>query len=54
MLIISKIYYSILLFYGRICEYFCNQKGANYFEYVGQQLADKFIIAKDKMQIWID
>ena len=34
-------------------EYFCGQKDANYFEYVGLQIADLLLKHKDHLQIWI-
>jgi hypothetical protein len=34
-------------------EYFSDQKGANYFEYVAQQVANIFLSHKDNLDIWI-
>jgi hypothetical protein len=34
-------------------EYFCGQKGANYFEFVGGQIAQKLIEHRDKLDVWI-
>ena len=34
-------------------EYFCDQKGANYFEYVGMQIADLLLKHQDSLRIWI-
>jgi hypothetical protein len=34
-------------------DYFCDQVGANYFEYVGAQIADIFLQHKDDLHIWI-
>jgi hypothetical protein len=34
-------------------EYFCNKEGANYFAYVGGELAEKMIQYRDKLPIWI-
>jgi hypothetical protein len=35
-------------------EYFCQQEGANYFEYVGKQIAEKLIVHQGELQIWIE
>jgi len=35
-------------------EYFCQQEGANYFEYVGKQIAEKLIDHQDELRIWIE
>jgi hypothetical protein len=36
-------------------EYFCgHQKGANYFEYVGVQIADLMLSYHDQLKIWIE
>ena len=34
-------------------DYYCDQDGANYFEYVGIQLANIFIEHKERLNIWI-
>ncbi|MGH7597218.1 MAG: hypothetical protein ACREOI_12755 [bacterium] len=34
-------------------NYFCGQEGANYFETVGNRIADILIRHRDKLQIWI-
>ena len=34
-------------------EYFCEQDGANYFEYVGKQIAEKLIEHQGELRIWI-
>ncbi len=35
-------------------NYFCNEDGANYFEYVGNHIAEILIEYQDKMAIWIE
>lgn len=35
-------------------EYFCGQKGANYFDIVGNQVARILIGYRDKLEIWIE
>jgi len=35
-------------------EYFCNEKGVNYFEVVGSKIADKILQYKDQLHIWIE
>lgn len=34
-------------------EYFCNQEGANYFDFVGTSIAGKILENYDKLQIWV-
>jgi hypothetical protein len=34
-------------------EYFCDQKGANYFEYIGERIADLFLKNRVTLRIWI-
>lgn len=34
-------------------EYFCKYKGANYFDYVGKEIAKVIIKNKDNLDIWI-
>ncbi len=34
-------------------DYFCNQAGANYFEYVGNRIAERLIENREKLHIWI-
>ena len=35
-------------------EYFCGQKGANYFEFVGNQVAQKLIEYQEELKVWIE
>lgn len=35
-------------------EYFCDQKGANYFEFVGNHIAQRLIEHRDKLRVWIE
>jgi hypothetical protein len=35
-------------------EYFCNEKGANYFEFVGTHLAEILLQYQEKLKIWIN
>lgn len=35
-------------------EYFCEQEGANYFEFVGEQIAERLIEHQDELRIWIE
>jgi len=35
-------------------EYFCNQKGANYFEFVGSYIAQKLLEHCDELGVWIE
>lgn len=35
-------------------EYYCNQPGANYFDYVGNQIADILLRYPDKLKVWIE
>jgi hypothetical protein len=35
-------------------EYFCEQEGANYFEFVGKEIADRLIAQQDELQVWIE
>ena len=35
-------------------EYFCGEKGVNYFEVVGDKIADRILQYSDQLQIWID
>lgn len=34
-------------------KYFCDQEGANYFEFAGSRIADLFLIHKGNLRIWI-
>jgi hypothetical protein len=34
-------------------EYFCEQEGANYFEFVGKEIAERLIAHQDELQVWI-
>lgn len=35
-------------------EYFCDQRGANYFEFVGNHIAQRLIEHRDKLRVWIE
>ena len=35
-------------------EYFCDQEGANYFDFVGTRVADRLIEHHDKLRVWVD
>src|SRR5271157_864811 len=35
-------------------EYFCGQRGVNYFEVVGSEIADKLLQHRDQLRIWIE
>lgn len=35
-------------------DYFCNQKGANYFEFVGNHIAQKLVEHHGELRIWIE
>jgi hypothetical protein len=34
-------------------DYFCRNSGANYFDYVGEKVAEVIIKNKDNLKIWI-
>jgi len=35
-------------------EYFCNQQGGNYFEFVGNRIAQKLMEHRDRLKVWIE
>ncbi len=35
-------------------EYFCGEKGANYFEFAGGMIADKMLGYRQQLRIWIE
>ena len=35
-------------------NYFCDQNGANYFEYVGSKIAEKLLVYQQDLPIWIE
>lgn len=35
-------------------DYFCNEEGANYFEFAGNLIARKLIEHRDKLRVWIE